>query len=188
MSVLATISCRSPLLTKVRQTRAPVRYKETLWLGIPKQSETRASIHRSQTRMRNSSLPPAQPPTNPTFRRAPASNCYSPRPLIPPPPLTRHQSHSCPTRCDGKACIANWKLEQETTEGTRIIYASLPMQAGDAAPAPKNEPPNQGAIRASNQDMYHLALCAIKAPGPDEPTRHPPRAQQVPSQRTHNQM
>ena len=34
---------------------------------------------------------------------------------------------------------------------------------------------------------HHTTPRATSAPGADKPARHPPRAQQVPAQRTHNQ-
>ena len=77
--------------------------------------------------------------------------------------------------------------------------ASLPTQANNTARAAKKTPPHHGAIHASNKCVlqsetcieqrchtHHTATSATKAPGTDKPARHPPRAQQVPVQRTNN--
>ena len=78
---------------------------------------------------------------------------------------------------------------QETRAGnyqrhTRTRNVSLPTQANHTARGARKQPPNQGAIHAASQDTTHTSN--YTACHKCRPARHPPRAQQVPCQRTHN--
>ena len=95
-------------------------YKDTQWLGMYRQSETRSGQHRRHTPTRN---------------------------------------------------------------------ASLPTQANNIARGARKQPPPIRALYiqlAKIPHTHHTTPYATIAPGADKPARHPPRAQQVPAQRTHN--
>ena len=78
------------------------------------------------------------------------------------------------------ACIGNPKPERDTIEGTH----AQETPAYQRRPA---TPPNQGAIHAASEDTTHTSNhTACHQCSRRRPARHPPRAQQVPSQRTHN--
>ena len=92
-------------------------------------------------------------------------------------------------RRSGWACIGNPKVEQETIEGTHA----------QETPGHQRRPTTQHEVQGSNPPIralymqrakipqtHHTTPCATIAPGADKPARHPPRAQQVPSQHTHN--
>ena len=70
---------------------------------------------------------------------------------------------------------------------TRTRNGSLPTQANHTARGARKQPPNQGAIHAASEDTTHTSNhIACHQCRKRRPARHPPRAQQVPSQRTHN--
>ena len=82
-------------------------------------------------------------------------------------------------------------MQTETRAGnhqrhTRTRNASLPTQANNTAHGARKQPPNQGAIHAASEDTTHTSNhTACHQCSRRRPARHPPRAQQVPSQRTH---
>ena len=69
---------------------------------------------------------------------------------------------------------------------TRTRNASLPTQASHTPRGARKQPPNQGAIHAASEDTTHTSNhTACHRCSRRRPARYPPRAQQVPSQRTH---
>ena len=69
---------------------------------------------------------------------------------------------------------------------TRTRNASLPTQANHTARGARKHPPNQGALHAASENTTHISNhTACHQCSRRRPARHPPRAQQVPSQRTH---
>ena len=87
------------------------------------------------------------------------------------------------------ACIGNPKPEQESIEGTHA----------PETPACQRRPTTLHEVQGSNPPIRALYMQLAKiphthkttpratsAPGADTPARHPPRAQQVPAQRTHD--
>ena len=96
-------------------------------------------------------------------------------------------SYEVTKRRSSRACMGNPKPEQETIKGTHARETSLPTQANHTAPGARKQPPNKGAIHVASEDTTHTSnQTACHQCSKRRPARHPPRAQQVPSQHTHN--
>ena len=96
-----------------------------------------------------------------------------------------HASSRHRLRCDAcvvslsHACLAPWF--------TRTRNVSLPTQANHTTRGARKQPPNWDATHAASEDTTHTSNHTAGHQGRKRrPARHPPRAQQVPSQHTHN--
>ena len=87
------------------------------------------------------------------------------------------------------ACTGNPKLEQETIGGTHAQETSPYQRRPTTLHEGQGSNPPIRALYMQLAKIPHTHQTtprATIAPGTDKPARHPPRAQQVPAQRTHN--